>query len=160
MGLLDEAIREHLELKRRSGADPSEIAREEQAALTPVFPEEHAGPGRGDVRAGHEALEATPEIASTGAVPADGTPDADARPSDFSATAQETAELDMQAVMEEDPDAADGASPVGPIAGGPVRAAYAGGMPEEDALEWEAPSGRDRESAPEDVPGQERLSFD
>jgi hypothetical protein len=33
MGLLDEAIREHLDLKRRRGADPSEVEREEQAAL-------------------------------------------------------------------------------------------------------------------------------
>jgi hypothetical protein len=36
MGLLDEAIREHLELKRRSGADPGEIARLEQEALGPA----------------------------------------------------------------------------------------------------------------------------
>lgn len=36
MGLLDDAIREHLELKRRRGADPSEIAREETEALGPV----------------------------------------------------------------------------------------------------------------------------
>jgi hypothetical protein len=36
MGLLDDAIREHLELKRRRGADPSEIAREESEALGPV----------------------------------------------------------------------------------------------------------------------------
>ena len=35
MGLLDDAIREHLDLKRRRGADPSEIAREEQEALGP-----------------------------------------------------------------------------------------------------------------------------
>jgi len=28
MGDLDEAIREHLELKRRRGADPAEVARE------------------------------------------------------------------------------------------------------------------------------------
>jgi hypothetical protein len=35
MGLLDEAIREHLELKRRHGADPSEVARQEQEALGP-----------------------------------------------------------------------------------------------------------------------------
>ncbi len=27
MGLLDDAIREHLELKRRHGADPDEVAR-------------------------------------------------------------------------------------------------------------------------------------
>jgi len=36
MGELDEAIREHLELKRRRGADPAEVAREEQEALSPV----------------------------------------------------------------------------------------------------------------------------
>jgi len=36
MGLLDEAIREHLELKRLRGADPSEVARLEREALGPV----------------------------------------------------------------------------------------------------------------------------
>jgi hypothetical protein len=33
MGLLDDAIREHLELKRRRGADPDEVARLEDEAL-------------------------------------------------------------------------------------------------------------------------------
>jgi hypothetical protein len=33
MGLLDDAIREHLELKRRRGADSEEIARQEDEAL-------------------------------------------------------------------------------------------------------------------------------
>lgn len=36
MGLLDDAIREHLELKRRRGADSSEIARLQHEALGPV----------------------------------------------------------------------------------------------------------------------------
>src|SRR3954452_2540763 len=36
MGLLDDAIREHLELKRSRGADPTEVAREEAEALGPV----------------------------------------------------------------------------------------------------------------------------
>jgi hypothetical protein len=36
MGLLDDAIREHLELKRRRGADPDEIERLEREALGPV----------------------------------------------------------------------------------------------------------------------------
>ena len=36
MGLLDDAIREHLELKKRHGADPSEVARQEREALGPV----------------------------------------------------------------------------------------------------------------------------
>jgi hypothetical protein len=33
MGLLDDAIREHLELKRRRGADPTEVEREENEVL-------------------------------------------------------------------------------------------------------------------------------
>ena len=36
MGLLDDAIREHLDLKRRHGADPAEVARAERDALGPV----------------------------------------------------------------------------------------------------------------------------
>jgi hypothetical protein len=36
MGVLDEAIREHLELKRRHGADPGEVARLEHEALGPA----------------------------------------------------------------------------------------------------------------------------
>jgi hypothetical protein len=35
MGLLDDAIKEHLELKRRHGADPGEVARLEHEALGP-----------------------------------------------------------------------------------------------------------------------------
>ncbi len=36
MGLLDEAIREHLNLKRRRGADPAEVERAEREALGPA----------------------------------------------------------------------------------------------------------------------------
>jgi hypothetical protein len=36
MGFLDDAIREHLELKRRRGADPAEIERAEREALGPA----------------------------------------------------------------------------------------------------------------------------
>ena len=36
MGVLDEAIREHLDLKRRRGADPAEIERLEREAFGPV----------------------------------------------------------------------------------------------------------------------------
>ncbi len=36
MGLLDEAIREHLDLQRRRGADPAEVERAEREALGPV----------------------------------------------------------------------------------------------------------------------------
>jgi hypothetical protein len=53
MGLLDEAIKEHLELKRRRGADPSEVAREEAEALGPVR--------RGEPEAAPAAAEREPE---------------------------------------------------------------------------------------------------
>jgi hypothetical protein len=43
MGLLDDAIREHLELKRRRGADPTEVARQQEAALDSV-PDEGLAP--------------------------------------------------------------------------------------------------------------------
>jgi hypothetical protein len=45
MGLLDDAIREHLDLKRRRGGDPTEIERAERDALGPVRrdPFEHDG---------------------------------------------------------------------------------------------------------------------
>jgi hypothetical protein len=73
MGDLDDAIREHLELKRRRGADPDEVAREEQEALSPVTrshpivlapPREaelrlingEEGPANGAVAAGEEVL--------------------------------------------------------------------------------------------------------
>ena len=47
MGLLDDAIREHLDLKRRRGADPLEVERAEREALGPVrrAPEGQPEPG-------------------------------------------------------------------------------------------------------------------
>ncbi len=57
MGLLDDAIREHLDLKRRHGADPVEIDRAEREALGPV-------------RRGPETLEEA-EPADTAAAPYD-----------------------------------------------------------------------------------------
>jgi hypothetical protein len=58
MGLLDDAIREHLELKRRRGADPDDVARQEQEALGPprrgefAQPDEReAGPAGGEPEA-------------------------------------------------------------------------------------------------------------
>jgi hypothetical protein len=54
MGLLDDAIREHLDLKRRRGADPSEIAREESEALGPVRRDAAAEEDAGVASRGHE----------------------------------------------------------------------------------------------------------
>src|SRR4051812_41395815 len=55
MGLLDDAIREHLELKSKHGADPEDVARQEQEALGPGQRNEFAQP------AAEEAAPAEPE---------------------------------------------------------------------------------------------------
>lgn len=166
MGLLDEAIRDHLELKRRRGADPGEIAREEREALEPVFPDEprpaaldgepqgtvldEASP-HGDPLA-HDALVVEGPVADADAH-ADAPAQADA--SELALTGQETAELDMEAVLQQDARLAEqqqtaGAPPAAPGAGAPV---------EDELLEWEMPA-RSSEPPPEPLPGQERLSFE
>jgi hypothetical protein len=68
MGLLDDAIREHLELKRQHGGDPSEIERQEQEAFGPggrrAAPvEDAAEPAVDDADAPDPAVEAPPEDA-------------------------------------------------------------------------------------------------
>ena len=68
MGLLDEAIREHLALKRGRGADPAEIARQEKEALGP--------PTRAEVSAPEERDE--PEAAALDEPATALTPDDDA----------------------------------------------------------------------------------
>jgi len=160
MGLLDEAIREHLELKRRRGADPTAVAREEQEALAPSFPAEHGDPDGDDGYREHEPQGVHDEEAPAQVGPVDDAADAHAELGDLSGAGQETAELDMQAVLEEDVGAVDGAAPLGPIADSAARAANIDEMPAENSVEWEAPGEREGESSAEDVPGQERLSFD
>jgi hypothetical protein len=68
MGLLDDAIRDHLDLKRRRGADPAELERAEREALGPVR-------RKGDVATANypddadEVFEADAEDAPAGALP-------------------------------------------------------------------------------------------
>jgi hypothetical protein len=56
MGLLDDAIREHLELKRRHGADPGEVERQEREALGAPRQAEFAAP-EGEAEEAVEAAE-------------------------------------------------------------------------------------------------------
>jgi hypothetical protein len=92
MGLLDDAIHEHLEFKRRGGADPSEVLRLEREAFGPAPGDESAEPA-GDfeelraARIGHAA-------GGSGAEEVKRAPDPSGHLS------QETVELDMRAVLE------------------------------------------------------------
>src|SRR4051812_49263684 len=63
MGLLDDAIREHLELKRRHGADPDEVARQEREALGAPRRGEFAQPEAAAAAAPGEPVEAAPPAA-------------------------------------------------------------------------------------------------
>jgi len=151
MGLLDEAIREHLELKRRGGADPGEIARKEHEALAPVFPDgEAVSTDAAEPPAGEDPTAA--DVPPAVEVEAVGDPAiSGSEESDFSHVGQETAELDMQAVLDEEP------APSGSA------------LAEQDSLEWEMPGDGERHSdatvgelggPTEQVPGQERMSFE
>jgi len=84
VGLLDDAIREHLELKLRNGADPELVAQEEHEALDPIN------------------VEPAATVAEMAADPAELYEDAafEAPP------AQDTAEFDMTTVLEHE-DAGD-----------------------------------------------------
>jgi len=124
MGLLDDAIREHLELKRRRGADPSEVAREQREALdTPYQPlaegqaasELGAAPAVAGAPVGQpaDALDGAPAVAADARGAPEVADDDDLIPG-------ETAELDMSSVLASDTEERDAAS-------------------EEDSLEWETP---------------------
>jgi hypothetical protein len=118
MGLLDEAIREHLELKRRSGADPGEVARMERDALGPVVRgDPFAEPPTPETTTYEEPLEAEPMVLSDQggefeagehaepAVPAEGLggealPEEPPLPLEHGApTGQETEEYDVEAAQ-------------------------------------------------------------
>jgi hypothetical protein len=137
MGLLDDAIREHLELKRLRGADPGMVAREEHEAFGPV--------GGGESTNADDDSAAHGDAAVESALPAEDdrtqTPLPD-QVQDFSNVGQETAELDMRAVL--DDESGHDIAPVGPVAVGPVgsRPSAVGAPPKQaadDSLEWEMP---------------------
>jgi hypothetical protein len=63
MGLLDDAIREHLELKRKHGADPDEVTRQEREALgASPRQAEFAAPGEGEPAADEPVTDAAEAV--------------------------------------------------------------------------------------------------
>jgi hypothetical protein len=184
MGLLDDAIREHLELKRQRGADPGEVAREQHEALD--APARATSPEDGSLPV--DAASAAPLVDP----PATALPGLDSSgggaeenmslqpPAQTSDTTVggETAELDMSSVLGEDGDAVtDQAAPSNPAddAEAPMETAEPA-LTQEDSLEWEMPgettaADAEAEEPPEDVleetpeflrdtPEQERLWFE
>jgi hypothetical protein len=157
MGLLDDAIREHLDLKRQQGADPEELARKEREALEPVIPDEPAtwGADASSVVLDEEpAAEMPVEPAFEDEEPA---PEAEGA-ADLSTVGQETVEIDMREVLGEDSLGLEDAYPVHRIVAAPVRAGRITDTAPQEELQWEV-AGR-AGSEPADIPGQERMSFE
>jgi hypothetical protein len=130
MGLLDDAIREHLELKRLGGADPGAVAREEQDALGPVRRE-------GETTQGAEeslTVDAPSDTSRSFFTDAGPTSPADSSPS------QETVEINMEAEFLGKSDSEPVATPPPAERAAPVaHPAHTQGAAE-DSLEWEVPS--------------------
>jgi hypothetical protein len=158
MGMLDEAIREHLELKRRRGADPGEVAREQREALEPNLAADPAGAESAsepsDDGAFEEPRDAVSHFAAEDPQEASLETEEHERPPvpELSTVAQETAEIDMERVLEEEHDLGEGPTPAG--------AAFGAQAP--DVAQWDSSQeyDGDREHGHGDVPGQERLSFE
>jgi hypothetical protein len=112
MGLLDDAIREHLELKRRRGADLQAVSRQESDVL---------GADRlGVDEDGEPPAPDLPRSSAVGTSPGEGVTVAAAADSERSAhVVQETVELDMSTVLDEDEDRGEAreGEPAGPEGG-------------------------------------------
>ena len=142
MGLLDDAIREHLEFKRLRGADPSEVNREEREALAPVLRGEEAP----------SAVHMTDSEAPAANGESHAFFDGASAPLDLDHgyASQETMELDMRAILEAEPTEHDGspqpdASPPALSAGLSRTSAEhpaSGGHSTGGFLEWELPEER------------------
>jgi hypothetical protein len=174
MGLLDEAIREHLELKRRAGADPSLVAREEQEALAPVLRDDPDGLATADAEAGPEGMvdaepvdcadpEPVPAYEPEAAHQSAHEPAGAEQPAAMPMLSEETQELDMVAAMADEPGSAedDDGSPTWSLAKKLQAAEDAGGEPVYGGFDWdEGPGDGGSSGEADEIPGQERLSFE
>ena len=164
MGLLEDAIREHLELKRLRGADPTEVAREQREALEPPTEETPTAWVENHARVGENGTDTDGH-----APPAEQHADEDhvgevqqpTLASEPSHAGEETAELDMKSLMAEEPAMEDEpAPPEGshiPDGEGDPPALAA----DEDSLEWEVPArahDAEAESPPQDGQNRDELA--
>lgn len=130
MGLLDDAIREHLELKRLRGADPGAVAREEQDALGPVRREGEAEDGGQDDSEEKVSPDAPGSVLiNPGSAPA----------TDSSTTGQETIEINMEAELARGADAGHEQEATQPKRAAPVEHASHTQATTDESLEWEVP---------------------
>lgn len=143
MGLLDDAIREHLEFKRQRGANPEEVAQQEHEALGPIEREDHATESSTDV-AGPMASGGADWERGAADLAASAVIDEESKRGPY--TGDETAELDMSTVLEAE-------RPVGAHPPDP-----------EESLEWEVPAttkaGKPAGDSPETIEDEDEGSAD
>ncbi|HEY5193589.1 MAG TPA: hypothetical protein VIJ39_06920 [Solirubrobacteraceae bacterium] len=139
MGLLDDAIREHLELKRLRGADPGAVAREEQDALGPV---DRRGPAEHVSQSDSEPDASVPDhehsLSGSRADPI----------VDSAAVGQETVEINMEAELAGEADSEHESKANRPERAGPVAHTAHDKALTEESLEWEVPSDHTEEPGP------------
>jgi hypothetical protein len=157
MGLLDDAIREHLELKRRRGANPDEVARQEEAALGPPRRGDFAQPGAEPAAAPAEDFERPPaEAVRIRPVEDDREPFADEVPEFDPLGADEPGPAADEVAAYEPGPAADEVAPYEPEPAEDEVAPYAPEPAAEDVAAYaprtEAGEVADREPAPSDRP--------
>jgi hypothetical protein len=135
MGLLDDAIREHLELKRLRGADPGVVAREEHDALGPV-------PRRGDATYEDESDEGPGATRDEEALPA---PDAELTfdSAKSGSDGQETVEINMEAMLASEGDLASSSTADRDSHERPVAHPSSSRAISDESLEWEVPDEAD-----------------
>jgi hypothetical protein len=144
MGLLDDAIREHLELKRRHGADPSEVERQEQEALGPAR--------RGAAPSAEADAELDTGAVSVGMLDEDDEADTPSAPYDDD-DVDEPADEPAPSMPAGEPEA-----PVGPPAPAPAPEERADVTPEAEIVEDPAPAAAEPEPEPERGPADEAAS--
>jgi hypothetical protein len=160
MGILDEAIREHLELKRQHGAQQSELQQIEDEAFGP--PARPGDPGPGE----ETAAEAGPSEAPTQFMPAEEAPRVEEAPS-----AEEPPQLEQAPPVDEAPPAepapappaVEPPAPVEPESMGPAEEEHPAGehrLAEEPAPPTGPPNTEERHAIAQeptelhDVPGE------
>jgi hypothetical protein len=149
MGMLDDAIREHLELKRLKGADPGDVARQEHEALGRVRRDVDHSP-EDDQLTVHDGQETKTEddaraasSGTSGSVP--------------HGAGQETIEINMEAELADAPAGSDEppASRTAPV-GHPAHTLSDSG----DSLEWEMPGDRTQQDEPAEEVGSDEGDSD
>jgi hypothetical protein len=124
MGLLDDAIREHLELKRLRGADPGDVARQERDALGQVRRDGETEPEEHDTDRSSFRESEPAEV------------------SDSLNTGQETIEINMEAELAADSDSGHKLGATRPGSTNPFVHPADSQAASGESLEWEMPGDR------------------